>query len=169
MKGYDEKYLQSCIDKAKKSWEGVDTDKFMNEIRGKEDAPNEELNKAAPDKIYVEISHPISPEYTEIIGFDTPEENTIKYIRADLAEQPEVDLEKELEQMEDEHGKELLYVCQKTAEREHRSGVREGRAQAEKELIPLINRLCEAILFEWKDAADLARKTLTQIKAREEE
>lgn len=49
MKGYDEKYLQSCIDKAKKSWEGVDTDKFMNEIRGREDAPNEELNKAAEE------------------------------------------------------------------------------------------------------------------------
>jgi len=73
------------------------------------------------------------------------------------------------ELMEDEHGKELLYVCQKTAEREHRSGTREGKAQAEKELIPLINRLCEAILFEWKDAADLARKTLIQIKAREGE
>lgn len=40
---------------------------------------------------------------------------------------------------------------------------------AEKELIPLINRLCEAILFEWKDAADLARKTQIQIKEREEE
>jgi hypothetical protein len=26
----------------------------------------------------------------------------------------------------------------------------------------------KAILFEWKDAADLARKTLTQIKAQEE-
>ena len=70
------------------------------------------------------------------------------------------------ERMEDEHGKELLYVCQKTAEREHRSGVREGKVQAEKGLIPLINRLCEAILFGWEDAADLARETLTQIKAR---
>ena len=44
----------------------------------------------------------------------------------------------------------------------------QGYEQAEKDLTPLINRLCEAILFEWKDAADLARKTLTQIKAREE-
>ena len=44
-----------------------------------------------------------------------------------------------------------------------------GYRKAEKELIPLINRLCEAILFEWKDAAELARKTLTQIKAQEEE
>ena len=40
----------------------------------------------APKEIYVEIRHPISAEYTEIIGFDTPEKNTIKYIRADLAE-----------------------------------------------------------------------------------
>lgn len=37
----------------------------------------------APDKIYVEISHPISAEYTEIIGFDAPEKNTIEYIRKD--------------------------------------------------------------------------------------
>ena len=44
-----------------------------------------------------------------------------------------------------------------------------GYERAEKEFIQLINQLCEAILFEWKDAADLARKTLTQIKAREEE
>ena len=44
----------------------------------------------------------------------------------------------------------------------------QGYERAEKELTPLINRLCEAILFEWKDAANLARKTLTQIKAREE-
>lgn len=51
---------------------------------------------------------------------------------------------------------------------EQRRLFQEGYEQAEKELIPLINRLCEAILFEWKDAADLARKTLTQIKAREE-
>ena len=47
MKGYDEKYLQSCIDKAKKSWEGVDTDKFMNEIRGRDDASSEELDNVA--------------------------------------------------------------------------------------------------------------------------
>jgi len=43
-----------------------------------------------------------------------------------------------------------------------------GYEMAEKEFITLINQLCEAILFEWKDAADLARKTLAQIKAQEE-
>ena len=33
---YDPDYLQSCIDKAKKSWEGVDVDEFMDEVRGRE-------------------------------------------------------------------------------------------------------------------------------------
>lgn len=52
--------------------------------------------------------------------------------------------------------------------KDRRLAFEKGYEQAEKELTPLINRLCEAILFEWKDAADLARKTLTQIKTREE-
>ena len=33
---YDPSYLQSCIEKAKKSWEGVDVDEFMDEVRGRE-------------------------------------------------------------------------------------------------------------------------------------
>ena len=40
----------------------------------------------------------------------------------------------------------------------------EGYERAEKDLIPLINRLCEAILFDWKDKAELARKIQNQIK-----
>jgi len=44
-KGYDPYYLQSCIDKAKKSWEGVDVDKFMDEVRGRENEPDEELRE----------------------------------------------------------------------------------------------------------------------------
>lgn len=39
-----------------------------------------------------------------------------------------------------------------------------GYEQAEKDLIPLINRLCEAILFDWKDKAELAWKIQSQIK-----
>ena len=35
-KGFDQEYLQSCIDKASKSWKGVDVDKFMDEVRGRE-------------------------------------------------------------------------------------------------------------------------------------
>lgn len=47
-KQYDEDYLNGLIKKAKKSWEGVDVDSFMSELRDnftdKEDA--EELHKA---------------------------------------------------------------------------------------------------------------------------
>ena len=61
-------------------------------------------------------------------------------------EQPEVDLEEEA----------------------YMRGFAQGAKEELKDLTPLINRLCEAILFEWNDAADLARKTLTRIKAKEE-
>lgn len=33
-KGYDEAYLNECIAKASKTWEGVDVDKYMDEVRG---------------------------------------------------------------------------------------------------------------------------------------
>lgn len=49
----------------------------------------------------------------------------------------------------------------------YRAGFEVGYEQAEKELIPLINRLCKAILL-GEDAADLARGVQAQIKAREE-
>lgn len=39
--GYDEDYLNEKIAKASKSWEGVDVDKFMDEVRGREpEQPN---------------------------------------------------------------------------------------------------------------------------------
>ena len=59
------------------------------------------------------------------------------------------------------------YECIPTEEAYMR-GFAQGAKEERKDLTPIINRLCEAILFEWKDAADLARKTLTQIKARED-
>ena len=43
-KKYDEDYLNSLIAKAEKSWEGVDVDSFMSDLRDEEDA--EELQKA---------------------------------------------------------------------------------------------------------------------------
>ena len=50
-KKYDEDYLNGLIKKAKKSWEGVDVDSFMKNLRDdspdKEDA--EELQKAVED------------------------------------------------------------------------------------------------------------------------
>ena len=48
MTKYDEDYLNGLISKAEKSWEGVDVDSFMSDLRDesfdKEDA--EELQKA---------------------------------------------------------------------------------------------------------------------------
>ena len=45
-KKYDETYLNSLIAKAEKSWEGVDVDSFMSELRDnftdKEDAEKEQ-------------------------------------------------------------------------------------------------------------------------------
>lgn len=50
-KKYDEGYLNALIAKAKKSWEGVDVDSFMSELRDnftdKEDAEKEQ--KAVED------------------------------------------------------------------------------------------------------------------------
>ena len=46
-KGYDEAYLNECIAKASKSWKGVDVDKFMDEVRGREqEQPEVDLEKA---------------------------------------------------------------------------------------------------------------------------
>lgn len=35
-KGYDEAYLNECIAKASKTWKGVDVDKYMDLVRGRE-------------------------------------------------------------------------------------------------------------------------------------
>ena len=48
-KGYDPDYLQPLIDKATKSWEGVDVDEFMDEIRGREPANRDQVGtKSGP-------------------------------------------------------------------------------------------------------------------------
>ena len=47
---------------------------------------------------------------------------------------------------------------------ERRIGFIYGYRQAEKDLIPLINRLCEAILFDLEDKVKFARKIQIQIK-----
>lgn len=41
-KKYDEDYLNGLIAKAKKSWEGVDVDSFMSELRDEEDTEKEQ-------------------------------------------------------------------------------------------------------------------------------
>ena len=95
----------------------------------------------APDIIYTDGKDTWAP-----VPIFSDADGNVKYIRADLAKQPETDL----------------------IEESYMRGFAQGAKEERKDLIPLINRLCEAILFEWKDAADLARETLTQIKAREE-
>ena len=48
--GYDEAYLNEKIAKASKSWEGVDVDKFMDEIRGHEPVTDcHDLEEAAEE------------------------------------------------------------------------------------------------------------------------
>ena len=41
-KKYDEDYLNSLIAKAEKSWEGVDVDSFMSDLRDEEDTEKEQ-------------------------------------------------------------------------------------------------------------------------------
>ena len=41
-RNYDETYLDGLIAKAKKSWEGVDVDSFMAELRDKEEQKSKE-------------------------------------------------------------------------------------------------------------------------------
>ena len=48
-KGYDEAYLNEKIAKASKTWEGVDVDKYIDEVRGRE--PDKSLEKAAENYI----------------------------------------------------------------------------------------------------------------------
>lgn len=47
MTKYNEDYLNSLIAKAEKSWEGVDVDSFMSDLRDEEDAEKE--HKAVED------------------------------------------------------------------------------------------------------------------------
>ena len=56
-KGYDEAYLNEKIAKASKSWEGVDVDKFMDEVRGREPVTDcndleEEIKEQIYDRFY---------------------------------------------------------------------------------------------------------------------
>lgn len=52
-KGYDEAYLNEKIAKASKSWEGVDVDKFMDEVRGREPVTDcHDLEKEIKEQIY---------------------------------------------------------------------------------------------------------------------
>ena len=52
-RGYDEAYLNEKIAKASKSWEGVDVDKFMDEVRGREPVTDcHDLEEEIKEQIY---------------------------------------------------------------------------------------------------------------------
>lgn len=46
---YDEAYIQEKIEKATKSWEGVDVDKYMDEVRGRGEKDTPELDGEAEE------------------------------------------------------------------------------------------------------------------------
>ena len=48
-KQYNEDYLNSLIAKAKKSWEGVDVDSFMSELR--DDLTDKEVVEKEPQRL----------------------------------------------------------------------------------------------------------------------
>ena len=50
-KGYDEAYLNECIAKASKTWEGVDVDKYVDEVRGNRPMNSDSLEEAAEECI----------------------------------------------------------------------------------------------------------------------
>lgn len=59
--GYDEAYLNEKIARASKTWEGVDVDEYMDEVRGREPV-NEDLEEAARQ---YERSRPFAPDESE--------------------------------------------------------------------------------------------------------
>ena len=63
-RGYDEAYLNECIAKARKTWKGVDVDKYMGEMRGRE---QEQLDVKLDDSIVNEWASRFSPEIRDSI------------------------------------------------------------------------------------------------------
>lgn len=54
-RGYDEAYLNEKIAKATKSWKGVDVDKFMDEVRGREPETDLEKELNSLDDAYFDL------------------------------------------------------------------------------------------------------------------
>jgi len=46
----------------------------------------------------------------------------------------------------------------------YQEGFREGYKNAQGEIYPIVSRLCEAVLFEWDNVADVARETAVKIE-----
>lgn len=93
---YDEDYINEKIAKATKSWEGVDVDKYMDEVRGREHV-SEDLEKAAEeswiDYEYRDSGHLYSSVYKDafIAGAEWQKSQMLKDA-VDL----DADIEKEL-------------------------------------------------------------------------
>lgn len=65
-KGYDEAYLNECIAKASKTWEGVDVDKYVDEVRGNRPMNSDSLEEAA--------------RHSEILAYPMPEDGDIEKV-----------------------------------------------------------------------------------------
>ena len=105
-KGYDEKYLNEKIAKAKKSWDGVDVDKFMDDVRGREQQEqldNEDIDKVAQE-LYEHLYELKRRNNVPTNLYDKQEiielwKAGIEYGRNHTKqEQPEVDLNEEVEE-----------------------------------------------------------------------
>lgn len=66
MKGYDENYLNEKIAKAKKSWEGVDVDKYMDEVRGREQEQPHFADASKMEQPKVDLGNYISNKLREL-------------------------------------------------------------------------------------------------------
>jgi len=111
-KGYDEKYLNEKIAKAKKSWDGVDVDKFMDDVRGREQQEqldNEDIDKVAQE-LYEHLYELKRRNNVPTNLYDKQEiidlwKAGVEYGRNHTKqEQPEVDLEKEIFKAEKKYG-----------------------------------------------------------------
>ena len=97
-KGYDEAYLNECIAKASKTWKGVDADKYLDEMRGREQdqleikSYIEELLKecAGKDGEYYRSRRETLAHLFAYLG-GNPSEYMLQPVK-----QPEVNLEKEI-------------------------------------------------------------------------
>ena len=63
-RGYDEAYLNECIAKARQTWKGVDVDKYMDEMRRRE---QEQPDAKLDGSIVNEWASRFSPEIRESI------------------------------------------------------------------------------------------------------
>lgn len=84
IKGYDPSYLNKCIAKASKTWENVDVDKYMDEVRGRE--------REQPD--FPTTDEEVEKALSTIPKAELPDKYKTPDWLFEKKEQPEVDIEK---------------------------------------------------------------------------